>query len=458
MSVLFYRRPDYVAKLPGPMNLSQCQIYVDRTQKHRKAIPAELSFENVVQNRALPPCTLQDFMDYLVYVSHDAENLQFWIWLQRYTAKFYALPPSEQALSPPYSAPEAIQPTGNEVSQPPRTTEKPRFGVSEYEVNFDQQEPPMTPAGAMSPQFDKQSFLSGIATTNRSVVDSVEDANAQAGLKWQSFTIQPFRAEINRVISHYIAPNSPRELNLSHKTRSAVLHALQHTTHPSAFALVHDIVEGTLRGQSHPNFIRWSICNGNKPRVLFVRNSGIAHIVAAVILAIFLICSAASRWWRLWCFPLLFVGFDIGIAAYKGLCVIIHTGHSRALRPWEQYGDGASLNSFDNHDEDEEATVGSSTDEVYSMSTPRKDGGKTTSRGISMDTFGTSNAFDHELWVDKYKKKPLLRRIFTKTVWIQNETVRLLQDRIVMQSHVLAALVTVPLTTLIVALPQTGVL
>lgn len=125
-------------------------------------------------------------MDYLVYVSHDAENLQFWIWLQRYTAKFYALPPSEQALSPPYSAPEAVQPTGNEVNQPPRTTEKPRFGVSEYEVNFDQQEPPMTPAGAMSPQFDKQSFLSGIATTNRSVVDSVEDANAQAGLKWQS--------------------------------------------------------------------------------------------------------------------------------------------------------------------------------------------------------------------------------------------------------------------------------
>lgn len=54
MSLLFYRRPDYVAKLPGPMSLAQCQIYVERTQKHKRAIPPELSFENVIQNKALP--------------------------------------------------------------------------------------------------------------------------------------------------------------------------------------------------------------------------------------------------------------------------------------------------------------------------------------------------------------------------------------------------------------------
>ena len=54
MSIFFYCRPDYVAKLPGPMSLSQCQTYVEKTQKHRKAISPELSFENVVQNKALP--------------------------------------------------------------------------------------------------------------------------------------------------------------------------------------------------------------------------------------------------------------------------------------------------------------------------------------------------------------------------------------------------------------------
>ncbi|KAK4691765.1 hypothetical protein P7C71_g5305, partial [Lecanoromycetidae sp. Uapishka_2] len=401
MSILFYKRPDYVAKVPGPMNLTQ------------------------------------------FYVSHDAENLQFWLWLQDYTTRFYAAPRSEQVLSPPWYQVEAPQPFGNDPNQPASTphSERKKPVVNQYEVDFDSIEPPMSPG---SPNFDKQSFLSGTTGTKMSNADSVQDANAQMGLKWQSFTIQPFRTEINRVISHYLAPNSPRELNLSHRNRAAVLHALQHTTHPSALSLVKDMVEATLRGQSHPNFIRWSICNGNKPRVMFVRNSGIGHVVAAVILGLLLVLSNVSRWWRFFVFPLFFAGLDIGVAAYKGLCVIIHTNHHRALRPWEQFDDGASENSFDRA-RDDEANL--STDDVFSM-TSRK------GKGISMDTFGTSNSFSHELWVEKYSAKPMMQKIFAKSIWVQDETIRLLQDRIVMQSHAWALLVTIPLTAFVVALPK----
>lgn len=269
----------------------------------------------------------------------------------------------------------------------------------------------------------------------------------------QTVTVQPFRPEINRVITHYLAPNAPRELNLSHRHRASVLHALQHTTHPSALSLVKDMVESTLRGQSHPNFIRWSICNGNRPRVLFVKWNGYLHIFAGLILAILLILSRKSRWWRLFAFPLLFVGFDIMIAAYKGLCVIIHTSHCRALRPWEQFGDGASLSSFE---ADDEATL--STDDVYHLDIRSAGGGGATmdKRGISMDTFGTSNGYGHEGWVEKYRNKPLVRKVFAKQIWIQDETVRLLQDRIVMQSHVWALGIVVPLQVLLVALPVYG--
>ena len=261
---------------------------------------------------------------------------------------------------------------------------------------------------------------------------------------YSTVTIQPFRTEINRVISHYLAPNSPRELNLSHRNRAAVLHALQHTTHPSALSLVKDMVEATLRGQSHPNFIRWSICNGNKPRVLFVQNSGIIHVLAAFILGLLLVLSHASRWWRFFVFPLFFLGFDIFVAAYKGLCVIIHTNHHRALRPWEQFDDGASVSSFDRTGDDE---ANLSTDDVFSLTSRTK-------KGISMDTFGTSNSYSHELWVEKYNSKPLVQKIFTKTVWVQDETIRILQDRIVMQSHFWALLITIPLTAFAVALPK----
>jgi hypothetical protein len=66
MSILFYRRPDFVAKLPSPLTLAECQAYIDKTQKHRKAIPAELSFEKVVHNKALPVSHGRDKQIYLV--------------------------------------------------------------------------------------------------------------------------------------------------------------------------------------------------------------------------------------------------------------------------------------------------------------------------------------------------------------------------------------------------------
>lgn len=126
--------------------------------------------------------------DYLVYVSHDAENLQFWLWLQDYTRRFYAAPRSEQVLSPPWYQVEAPQPYGNEQQQepiqsPPLPKELKKPNVSSYEVNFDNIDPPMSP---QSPQFDKQSFLSGTTGTKASAADSVHDANTQMGLKWQS--------------------------------------------------------------------------------------------------------------------------------------------------------------------------------------------------------------------------------------------------------------------------------
>lgn len=525
-------------------------------------------------------------MDYLVYVSHDAENLQFYLWLQDYTKRFYAAPRPEQVLSPPWFDAEAAaaQPssynattTGTSTTDgdkpPPRTGDKSRVvDLAEYEMKYEiavaaaaaaaaatagegdhhhHQHPPLSPVLSVQGYekygsgFDNKSVLSGINST-RTIADSVDDANTQMGLRWQScksslphskilslifnsqsppltppsfplvckqsltfglppplppranektVTIQPFRSEINRVISHYLAPTSPRELNISHRTRSAVLHALQHTTHPSALTLVKEMVEAALRGQSHPNFIRWSICNGNKPRVLFVRNSGILHVLAAVILGTLLVLSSASRWWRVLCFPLFFVGIGIGIAAYKGLCVIIHKSHSRALRPWEQFGDvetggrggGTSDNLNDDstsiyishhdiHADEEAAAFGhshnhnhnnnnkndiiinnnnnnsvSSTDDVYSLSQRSK-------KAISLDTFGTSNSYGHESWVDRYRKQTLFKKIFAKQIWVQDQTVRLIQDRIVLQSYVWSLICSVPLTALFLALPVAGII
>ena len=135
-------------------------------------------------------------------------------------------------------------------------------------------------------------------------------------------TIQPFRDEIARIITIYIKDEGPRQLNLSSKERNLLLNALAGTTHPSAFRPVVHTVEWSLRHQAHPNFIRWSICNGNRPRVIFARGLGIFGILAGIVTAVLVTLSDAGRGWRV----LAAIGFMLGIstliAAWKGMCVV----------------------------------------------------------------------------------------------------------------------------------------
>lgn len=51
MSLLFYRRPNYVEKHIGPLSAGDWQTYIE---KSRAAIPTELCFDYVVTNRAMP--------------------------------------------------------------------------------------------------------------------------------------------------------------------------------------------------------------------------------------------------------------------------------------------------------------------------------------------------------------------------------------------------------------------
>ena len=135
-------------------------------------------------------------------------------------------------------------------------------------------------------------------------------------------TIQPFREEISRIIAIYVADGAPRQLNLSAKERATLLHALANTTHPTAFGPIVHTIEWSLRHQAHPNFIRWAICNGNRPRVIFARCLGVGGIVGGFVAAVLITLSDASRSWRV----LSAIGFMIGVStlicAWKGMCIV----------------------------------------------------------------------------------------------------------------------------------------
>jgi len=465
MSVLFYRRPDYLNKSSGPINSTECARYVERAKKCERQIPDGLSFDDVLSHKSLPPCSLNDFMDYLVYVEHNAENLQFFLWFKEYTRRFNALPESEKALSPEWVS-EAKDPynLSKEVDKDKELKMGKRGTITTTIANgYDTKEAALFSEDKDSHAKTLKDCASAMAQSvvspslATSSTPTTAEVTSQAGLKWQAFSIQPMREEVNRVMRHYIAFNSPRELNLSHRDRSQCLHALQHTTHPSALFLVLKTTEAALRGQSHPNFIRWSICNGNKPRVFFVRTMGVTHILLGFLIAIVLTLSRASRWWRILSALAWFIGISTMVAAYKGLCVILHKSHARNLRPWEQGFDeemGHTRRNSDSSTANRNIQLASRTGH-YDDTDKEDDRDESGSfRPTSLQTFGPKNSFETADWVEKYETKPMLKKVFEDSVWTQDETLRILQDRIVLGANIWAVILTVLFTVVFVALPK----
>ena len=126
-------------------------------------------------------------MGYLVYVSHDAENLQFFLWLQDYKRRFQAAPGSEQALSPPWDEDALPQPIGDIVTDPgPRASDKTLAQTLDYKISFDSKSLPSPPMG--SPLHEKASFTAGLNLgSDRSKQHlNVQRANDDSGLKWRS--------------------------------------------------------------------------------------------------------------------------------------------------------------------------------------------------------------------------------------------------------------------------------
>ena len=180
--------------------------------------------------------------------------------------------------------------------------------------------------------------------------------------------------------------------------------------------------------------------------MIFGRVLGAAHILFGFVIAILLTLSFKPRWWRIFAGLAWFLGFSFLLAGSNGICLVLYVTHDRHLRPWEQYAtDTESKLSTDDSDL---ATLAGS--DALSMS----QGGGTKKRHVALEAFGTANSYGSEIWVEKYRAKMMVRKIFDKTVWVQNESVRLMQDKVALQALIWSAVATVPLTVLFTALPK----
>ena len=104
-------------------------LQLDKARASRRKIPTGLTFDKLVKNQTasvrtkspgclvlyislaynnlIKPCSLNDFMDYLVYVEHNAEVLQFFLWYCEYIRRWSHLEPKQKELSPVWDAEKA---------------------------------------------------------------------------------------------------------------------------------------------------------------------------------------------------------------------------------------------------------------------------------------------------------------------------------------------------------------
>ena len=144
-------------------------------------------------------------MNYLIYIEHAAENLQFYLWYQDYVKRFFAMPQNEQALSPEWTVekaeadtiaaaaatqaskkmtPEAVEMfRGTDFAQPVVT-------VADFNPNSNPfHTPPHTPDGGRSSIRPSETgwddYSSTVKSSRRDYVNKAADAYEAADVKYQ---------------------------------------------------------------------------------------------------------------------------------------------------------------------------------------------------------------------------------------------------------------------------------
>ncbi|RBR16436.1 uncharacterized protein FIESC28_06984 [Fusarium coffeatum] len=441
---LTYTRPKHVDQRSYRSNSSSSDSLSDAEKTdgsvnsgfsgYSSGIPDSLAFDNIINGGTCPPMTVRDFMSYLIYVEHAAENLQFYLWFKDYEKRFNTNPTTDIKLAPEWTRAmqdETIIKIRKE--QVDKMRKEPQaaaiFKGTDFEKKLTAQDrsasgtidpfatPPQSSGGDEASIFTATNTMGSLNAM--SYMSQATDAFQTAGTQ-QPFTIQPFREEINRVIVTYIMEGAPRQLNLSSSEQKAVIVALSKTTHPSAFRSVFKTVDSSLRHQAHPNFVRWSICNGNPARVFFARSLGAGLIVAGIVVGLILTFSSAGRGYRALAAVALVLGISTLVAAYKGMCVVLHGMHHRHVRPWELFVDSENMDD---------------------------------SSKQSFESFGSKNSYEDEPWVVKYEKRNVVRKVFDREVWIQEPALRQIQDTIFIQAILASVLMGGVITAIFVAVP-----
>ncbi|KAH6623002.1 hypothetical protein F5144DRAFT_605536 [Chaetomium tenue] len=337
-------------------------------------IPADLSFEEVIQNRAAPPCSLSDFMDYLFYVERNAEPLQFFLWYWDYIQRWSNLLPRQKALSPPWDPEKAIESPSRFIKYSHKRERSLKMNKILAIMEMGSQRASLDDSSSLEDDGQIASTITCPLASPAAILSPTGSVKPPTGSL--IVTIQPHRDEVCRITRHYICPTAPRKLRLSPKDREACLRAVQHTTHPTALLPAFLLAEATLRAHSHARFIHWTRRNANHARIRFVLALGTILVTLGFVLDLLLVLSRRDTRWR-------------------ALCVVLCSAASMI------------------------SSASSTASRVDPLRKP------------SLQVFGPANEYGGGQWMAGYEGKGVMSKVFDETVVVQNKALMMWQDRTV---------------------------
>lgn len=131
-------------------------------------------------------------MDFLVYIEHDAENLQFYLWYKDYIRRFEALSDHEKKLSPEWVPETTELPTvAKDAEKNEGRKRKPTIDISDYN-DFDGN---VKSKDGNSRTISSRADSAIISSTAPSILSDSTGRRSgevlgQSGLKWQPCTFE----------------------------------------------------------------------------------------------------------------------------------------------------------------------------------------------------------------------------------------------------------------------------
>lgn len=149
------------------------------------------------------------------------------------------------------------------------------------------------------------------------------------------------KQELQAMISYFLTSSSPKELNLPDRMRQDICSKLNTSDAPETLAPIVNHVYYLLKNCSHRNFIRLGVKNGTFETLCMVTIVGITFI-ALGFLAMLLIAFASPsihhslRWRGLAAAPFWIIGFSFMFAGTRGSCFLLLLFTRRQELPWER--------------------------------------------------------------------------------------------------------------------------